>query len=131
LEGLSKAVPRLVFDRALSSNVGERARFVTKVPVIASDTKRSETVAEKPMFRDSFKRSRCLICASGYYDWLATPEGKLPYYFTRRDGAVMTFAGLHSTWTDPKSKEAIQSCTMVITTPNNFVARSMTACRLF
>jgi putative SOS response-associated peptidase YedK len=83
---------------------------------------RAETIAEKPMFRDAFKRFRCLIPDTGYYEWKATPEGKQPYYFTRRDGEVMTFAGMYSTWTDPKSKEVIQSCCMVITEANKFVA---------
>jgi putative SOS response-associated peptidase YedK len=41
---------------------------------------RAETVAEKPMFRSAFKRSRCLIPASGYYEWKNTPNGKQPYY---------------------------------------------------
>src|SRR5947209_14358658 len=48
---------------------------------------RAETLAEKPFFRDGFKRSRCLMRASGYYEWLHSPEGKQPYYFNRRDGS--------------------------------------------
>lgn len=83
---------------------------------------RAETVAEKPMFRDAFRKSRCLIPASGYYEWQNTPEGKQPYYFTRRDGQVMTIAGLCEAWTDPKSKEVIRSCCMVITEPNKLAA---------
>src|ERR1039457_4959538 len=46
---------------------------------LATFNARAETVAEKPMFRDSFKRRRC---PSGYYEWKTTPEGKQPYYFT-------------------------------------------------
>src|SRR6202521_4907252 len=46
---------------------------------------RAETVAEKPMFRSAFKTRRCLIPASGYYEWHVTPAGKQPYYFTTRD----------------------------------------------
>jgi putative SOS response-associated peptidase YedK len=46
---------------------------------------RAETAADKPIFREAFKRSRCLIPASGYYEWQDTPDGKQPYYFTRRD----------------------------------------------
>ena len=45
---------------------------------------RAETVASKPMFRDAFKRKRCLIPASGYYEWRATPTGKQPYYYRPR-----------------------------------------------
>ena len=55
---------------------------------------RAETVAEKPTFREAFKRSRCLIPASGYYEWQKTPTGKQPYYYTTRDGSPLTIAGL-------------------------------------
>jgi putative SOS response-associated peptidase YedK len=54
---------------------------------------RVETVAEKPFFRDAFRRTRCLIPASGYYEWQDTATGKQPWYFTRADGEPMTFAG--------------------------------------
>ena len=51
---------------------------------------RAETVAEKPTFREAFRRSRCLIPASGYYEWQKTPTGKQPYYYTTRDGSPLT-----------------------------------------
>jgi hypothetical protein len=51
---------------------------------LATFNARAETVAEKPMFRSAFKTKRCLIPASGYYERRGTPEGKQPYYFTRR-----------------------------------------------
>jgi putative SOS response-associated peptidase YedK len=76
------------------------------------------------MFRDSFKRRRCLIPASGYYEWVATPEGKQPYYFTRRDGQVITIAGVQDGWTDLQSGERLRSCSMVITDANEFVANT-------
>jgi putative SOS response-associated peptidase YedK len=41
---------------------------------------RAETLAEKPVFRSAFKQSRCLIPASGYYEWQKTLTGKQPYY---------------------------------------------------
>ena len=49
---------------------------------------RAETVADKPMFRAAFKRTRCLIPASGYYEWENTPKGKQPWYYTARDGTA-------------------------------------------
>jgi putative SOS response-associated peptidase YedK len=61
---------------------------------------RAETVAEKPMFRDAFKRSRCVIPASGYYEWKPTSTGKQPYYISARDGSVLSFAGLWDEWHD-------------------------------
>jgi len=51
---------------------------------------RAETLATKPMFRDAFRSRRCLIPASGYYEWLPTPTGKQPYYYTARDDAWLT-----------------------------------------
>lgn len=68
------------------------------------------------------KRRRCLISASGYYEWRTENGGKQPYYFTRRDGAIVTIAGLHEEWTDKESGETLRSCTMVIGAPNAFVA---------
>jgi putative SOS response-associated peptidase YedK len=49
---------------------------------------RAETVETKPFFRDAFKRSRCLIPASGYYEWKNEAGDKQPYYFTRAHGEL-------------------------------------------
>jgi putative SOS response-associated peptidase YedK len=89
---------------------------------LATFNARAETIADKPMFRESFKRRRCLMPASGYYEWHTTPEGKQPYYFTRRDGRTMTIAVIQDGWVIPQSREALRSCAMVITEPNKFVA---------
>jgi putative SOS response-associated peptidase YedK len=89
---------------------------------LATFNARAETVAEKPMFRTAFRKTRCLMPASGYYEWHDTPEGKQPYYFTRADGQVMTIAALWDEWTDKATGEKLKSCAMVITEPNKFVA---------
>jgi putative SOS response-associated peptidase YedK len=89
---------------------------------VATFNARAETVTEKSMFRESFKRRRCLVPVSGYYEWADTPEGKQPYYFTRRDGGTMTIAAIQDGWVDPVTREAVPSCSMVITEPNELVA---------
>jgi putative SOS response-associated peptidase YedK len=90
---------------------------------LATFNARAETVAEKPMFRSAFKRTRCLIPVSGYYEWQTTPEGKQPWYFTARDGSpALTIAGLWDEWHDKASGGTLKSCTMIITEPNEFVA---------
>jgi putative SOS response-associated peptidase YedK len=88
---------------------------------LATFNARVETIREKPMFRRAFQRTRCLIPASGYYEWHDTPEGKQPYYFTRRDGAPITIAGLWDEWRDRQAGETIRSCAMIITEANEFV----------
>jgi putative SOS response-associated peptidase YedK len=88
---------------------------------VATFNARVETVTTKPMFREAFKRTRCLIPASGYYEWHDSLAGKQPYYFTRRDGEPLTFAGLWDEWRDKQAGDTIKSCTMIITNANAFV----------
>jgi putative SOS response-associated peptidase YedK len=83
---------------------------------------RAETAAEKPFFREAFRRGRCLIPVSGYYEWEDTPAGKQPHYFTARDGSpILTIAGLWDEWIDVESKTPLRSCCMIITEANAFV----------
>ena len=85
---------------------------------------RAETVETKPFFRDAFKRTRCLIPMSGYYEWQDTPSGKQPWYFTARDGsAILTAAGLWDEWKNRETGERLKSCTMIITEPNDMAAQ--------
>lgn len=84
---------------------------------------RAETVAEKPMFRSAFKRNRCIIPASGYFEWTATADGKKqPHYFTRRDGEIISIAGLWEDWKNPETGEPLRSCTMIVGAANDFVS---------
>lgn len=62
---------------------------------------RAETAQQKPSFRASMSHRRCLIPATGFYEWRRTPEGKQPYWISPRNGGVMAFAGLWDTWSDP------------------------------
>ena len=90
---------------------------------MATFNARVETVETKPFFRDAFKRTRCLISVSGYYEWQNTPDGKQPWYFTARDDSpALTTAGLWDEWRDRATGETLKSCTMIITGPNTFVA---------
>lgn len=82
---------------------------------------RVETVATKPMFRDAFKQRRCVVPASGYYEWKDTPTGKQPYYFTAADGAPLSFAGLWDEWRDKEGGETLKSCAVIICDANEFV----------
>ncbi|MEO8243196.1 MAG: SOS response-associated peptidase [bacterium] len=60
---------------------------------------RSDTVAEKPAFREAIRQRRCILPASGFYEWSAGPNGRrLPWYITRTDGQPMAFGALYSHW---------------------------------
>ena len=68
---------------------------------------RSETVHEKPTFKNAFRRSRCLVPASGYYEW-ATELGKYkprqPVYISRDDDKMLALAGIHDQWVSPQGE---------------------------
>ncbi|MEX1994381.1 MAG: SOS response-associated peptidase [Steroidobacteraceae bacterium] len=76
---------------------------------------RAETLAEKPSFRDAFKRRRCLVLADGWYEWQVAPGGKQPWFIRLRDARSMAFAGLWERWKDPANGTTLESCTIVTT----------------
>jgi len=83
---------------------------------------RSETLAEKPSFRNALKRRRCLIVADGFYEWQKQPSGgKVPMFITLKDRQPFGFAGLYETWTEPESGESLVSCTIVTGPANEFM----------
>jgi putative SOS response-associated peptidase YedK len=79
---------------------------------------RAETVAEKPSFRAAFRRRRCIIPASGFYEWQAMGTGpKQPVWISRPDGGLISFAGLWEAWLGPDSSE-LETATIVTTEAN-------------
>lgn len=74
---------------------------------------RAETVAEKPMFRSAFKARRCIIPASGFYEWTGPKGERQPHYITRKDGRPMSLAGLWERWKSPEGEELL-SATIVV-----------------
>ena len=63
---------------------------------------RIETIQEKPSFKGLINTSRCIVIASGYYEWVQTDSGKQPYYIHGEDN-VLPIAGLWTRWNDTKS----------------------------
>jgi putative SOS response-associated peptidase YedK len=81
---------------------------------------RSETAAEKPAYRAAFKRRRCLVPATGFYEWQKTSSGKQPIHFQVDDGGLFALAGLWEYWSGADGSE-IESCTIMTTEPNELV----------
>lgn len=76
---------------------------------------RAETAHEKPSFRAAFKRKRCLIPATGFYEWRTDSQGKQPFYFHLNTHQLFAFAGLWETW------EEIETCTILTTSANEIL----------
>jgi putative SOS response-associated peptidase YedK len=73
---------------------------------------RAETVAEKPSFRTAFRRRRCLIPATGFFEWKPVQGGKQPYNIRIGDGKLFAFAGLWERW-EGQGGRIVESCTIV------------------
>jgi putative SOS response-associated peptidase YedK len=82
---------------------------------------RSETVLEKPTFRDCFAKRRCLIPADGFYEWMKTGARRRPFHFGMKDDSLFAFAGLWDCW-KPSDSVAVESCTILTITANTLVA---------
>ena len=85
---------------------------------------RSDTVDSKPMFRDAFKRRRCLLPASGFYEWTGPKTDRQGHYFTAADGGpLLVMAGLWDEWLDPATGERVPSCTMIVSDASEWMQR--------
>lgn len=82
---------------------------------------RAETVGEKPAYRTSFKRKRCLVPADGFYEWQATGGPKQPFYFRFEGGGPFAMAGLWDRW-EKGEGDPIETFTILTTEPNEVVA---------
>jgi putative SOS response-associated peptidase YedK len=81
---------------------------------------RGETVADKPSFRSAFKARRCIIPASGFFEWKREGKQKQPFYIHSRDDGIFSFAGLWETWQDPEG-EVIETCAVITTGANELM----------
>lgn len=72
---------------------------------------RAETVGEKPAFRSAYRKRRCLIPATGFYEWKKTDHGKQAYHIGREDRGLFAFAGLWEYW--EQGAETLYSCTII------------------
>lgn len=76
---------------------------------------RAETVTEKPAFRHAIKRRRCIIPASGYYEWVADgTHSKHPVYCKHSDDSILFLAGIWEAWIGPEG-EFLESCAILTT----------------
>ena len=99
-------VPRWTQDRDLAH------------PIINA---RAETISQKPSFRHLLKSNRCLIPATGFFEWKKEGKKKMPFYIRMQDSRLFAFAGLWDLWHDPTGND-IATCTIITTSPNELVA---------
>jgi putative SOS response-associated peptidase YedK len=97
--------------------------FWAKDPSVGSRmiNARSETVVQKPAFREAFQARRCVIPASGFYEWTGEPRHRVPHAISIEGRPLIAFAGLWERWKDPKG-ESLHTYTILTTPANRFVS---------
>lgn len=83
---------------------------------------RAETLAEKPAFKNALKRRRCLIPASGFYEWRQEGKERFPIYIHAQDESLLALAGLWEEWQSPEGGDPLLSCTILTTGANAFMS---------
>ena len=117
----------------LDSETGERALAIMRwglIAFFAKDAKiaystinaRAETVATSPVFREPMKRRRCLVPATGFYEWQALDKkSKQPWTIELVDGNLFAFAGLWDRWKDKAKGQPLETYTIITTDPNELL----------
>ncbi len=82
---------------------------------------RAETVDQKPAFRAAFRKRRCLIPATGFYEWRQLGKSKQPYNIRVKEQTLFAFAGLWEHWKSPAG-EVLESCTIIVTRASQALA---------
>jgi putative SOS response-associated peptidase YedK len=96
------------------------------VPRWATDAKlapinaRAETAADKPTFAEAFRKRRCLIPASGFYEWLRQGKAKQPFCIRLADNQPFAFAGVWEAWR-PETGPPLLTCAILTTAANDLV----------
>ena len=82
---------------------------------------RSETLAEKSSFRKAYQNKRCLIVADSYYEWMQTPNRKIPMRIKLKSGEPFGLAGLWESWKSPAG-QSLHTCTIITTSSNELTS---------
>jgi len=83
---------------------------------------KSETLMEKPSFRNAVRTNRCLVISKGFFEWQQRENKKIPYYIGLEDDQLFGFAGLCDTWVNPQSGEMNYTFSIITTAANPLLA---------
>ena len=83
---------------------------------------RVETITEKPAFREPFRRRRCIVPMDGFFEWKHVGKKKHPYFFRKRGGGILPYAGVWDTWNGP---DGLVETVAVLTVPANSLVQPL------
>jgi putative SOS response-associated peptidase YedK len=79
---------------------------------------KSETITEKPSFRNAVRSNRCLVISKGFYEWQTVGKEKFPYFIYLAGEKIFTFAGIFDTWTNHQTGEVLKTFSIITTRAN-------------
>lgn len=79
---------------------------------------RSETVFEKPSFRNAISKGRCLVPVTGFFEWRTVGKHKFPYHITHKDEEIFSLAGITEEWLNKETGEILQTVSILTTQAN-------------
>lgn len=82
---------------------------------------RAETIFKKPSFRDPIRKKRCLVPASGFFDWRHDRNRKIPYFITVKDAPIIAFAGIFDRWHNKELDEYVETYSIITTEANDMM----------
>ncbi|WP_051979263.1 SOS response-associated peptidase [Edaphobacter aggregans] len=114
-------------DRELVSMRWGLVPFFTKdlssLKAFSTINARAESITKSATYREPFKKRRCLVPASGFFEWKKLDaKNKQPFAFDLANGQMMAFAGLSDAWKDPANGQWLQSYAIIITEANELMA---------
>ena len=84
---------------------------------------RSETMKEKPTFKDLIEYNKCIITLNGFYEWKKTPYGKICYYITSSDNTLLSLARIWFSWFDKSSTQFINTVSIITQNANEMMSK--------
>lgn len=98
---------------------GEQAKEISLQTLNA----RGETVFEKPSFRSSIIKKRCLVIVNGFYEWYTAGRNKYPFYIHMKDRPFFSLGGIYENWVDKETAEVFNSFSIITTDANPLMAK--------
>ncbi|TCR65667.1 SOS response-associated peptidase [Bosea sp. BK604] len=84
---------------------------------------RLETIDTNKLFNRAFVKNRCIIPASGFYEWTGPKEDRIPHFISHANGTLMAFAGIWERWRNPETGEEIVSCSIITREANTWMSQ--------
>ena len=83
---------------------------------------RADTIFEKPSYRESIRKRRCIVPSTGYFEWRHSGRNRIPYFIYLKDEPIFSMAGIYDTWLDKETGKEYSTFSLITTDANRLTA---------